>query len=92
MVLERVKRVFSPPTDEKWPQQWYLVCTHVLDLPKIKRGGIIGNFSAIILTFNLLPDPQHRKNGHDMNVQLAWEQNITGRGSVVTILDDGMWF
>ena len=45
----------------------------------------------LCLTFNLLPDPQHRKNGHDMNVQLAWEQNITGRGSVVTILDDGMW-
>lgn len=26
VVLKRVKRVYSPPTDEKWPQQWYLVC------------------------------------------------------------------
>ena len=26
-----------------------------------------------------------------MNVQLAWEQNITGQRSVVSILDDGMW-
>ena len=25
-----------------------------------------------------------------MNVELAWEQNIIGRGSVVSILDDGL--
>lgn len=26
----------------------------------------------------------------DMNVQGAWEEGITGKGSVVTILDDGL--
>lgn len=55
VLLKRVKR-YSPPSDAKWPQQWYL----------------------------------HRKNHHDMNVQLAWEQDIIGRGAVVSILDDGI--
>ena len=32
---------------------------------------------------------QHRKSHHDMNVELAWEQDIIGRGAVVSILDDG---
>lgn len=26
----------------------------------------------------------------DMNVQGAWEEGVTGKGSVVTILDDGL--
>ena len=33
---------------------------------------------------------QHRPNGHDMNVEKAWEQDIIGRGGVVSILDDGL--
>lgn len=33
---------------------------------------------------------QWRSNGHDMNVERAWEQNITGRGAVISILDDGI--
>ena len=32
----------------------------------------------------------NRGQGLDMNVQMAWNQNITGRGAVVTILDDGL--
>ncbi len=34
--------------------------------------------------------PQHRGSGHHMNVELAWEQDIIGRGAVVSILDDGI--
>ena len=33
---------------------------------------------------------KHRSSGHDMNVERVWEQNITGRGAVVSILDDGI--
>ena len=33
---------------------------------------------------------QHRKGGHHMNVELAWEQDVIGRGVVVSILDDGL--
>ncbi|XP_054160265.1 furin-like protease 1, isoforms 1/1-X/2 isoform X4 [Oppia nitens] len=32
----------------------------------------------------------NRGQGLDMNVQMAWNKNITGRGAVVTILDDGL--
>lgn len=32
----------------------------------------------------------NRGQGLDMNVQKAWEMNITGKGVVVTILDDGL--
>jgi len=32
----------------------------------------------------------NRGNGLDMNVQGAWQQGITGKGIVVTILDDGV--
>ena len=33
---------------------------------------------------------QHRGNSHHMNVELAWEQDVIGRGAVVSILDDGL--
>ena len=33
---------------------------------------------------------KHRSNGHDMNVEEVWEQDVTGRGAVVSILDDGI--
>ena len=34
--------------------------------------------------------PQHRSNHHDMNVERAWEQGVTGKGVVISILDDGI--
>lgn len=33
---------------------------------------------------------QNRGNGYDMNVIPAWREGITGKGVVVTILDDGL--
>lgn len=33
---------------------------------------------------------QNRGNGLDMNVIPAWLEGITGKGAVVTILDDGL--
>lgn len=33
---------------------------------------------------------QNRGQSLDMNVQLVWAKNITGKGAVVTILDDGL--
>ncbi|KAL5482092.1 hypothetical protein EMCRGX_G022375 [Ephydatia muelleri] len=32
----------------------------------------------------------HRPSGHDMNVESVWKQGVTGKGSVVSILDDGL--
>uniref|UniRef100_A0A8C4Q905 Furin, paired basic amino acid cleaving enzyme n=1 Tax=Eptatretus burgeri TaxID=7764 RepID=A0A8C4Q905_EPTBU len=32
----------------------------------------------------------HNKHGQDLNVEAAWRQGITGRGIVITILDDGI--
>ena len=33
---------------------------------------------------------KNRGKGLDMNVMPVWEENITGKGIVVTILDDGL--
>lgn len=33
---------------------------------------------------------QNRGSGLDMNVQSAWLEGATGKGVVVTILDDGL--
>lgn len=33
---------------------------------------------------------QHRGSGIDMNVIPAWQDGVTGKGIVVTILDDGL--
>ena len=33
---------------------------------------------------------QNRGAGLDMNVQEAWAEGVTGKGTVVTILDDGL--
>jgi len=49
--------------------------------------------------YDNIPDPLYRdqwflnhgaKDGSDMNVKKAWEQGYTGKGVVVTILDDGI--
>lgn len=42
----------------------------------------MGNFLVVLL--------QNRGNGLDMNVIPAWKEGITGKGVVVTILDDGL--
>lgn len=33
---------------------------------------------------------QHRGSGLDMNVIPAWKEGVTGKGIVITILDDGL--
>ena len=40
--------------------------------------------------FSLFVLIQNRGMGLDMNVQEAWAEGVTGRGIVVTILDDGL--
>lgn len=52
----------------------------------------------IAKTFNILdpifPEQWHLFNpvqeGHDLNVSGVWAQNITGKGSIVCIIDDGL--
>ena len=39
---------------------------------------------------NNLHIQQNRGGGYDMNVIPAWREGITGKGVVVTILDDGL--
>ena len=37
-----------------------------------------------------LSPPQYNSNHRDLNAKGAWEQGITGKGVVVSILDDGI--
>ncbi|XP_071952066.1 proprotein convertase subtilisin/kexin type 4-like [Antedon mediterranea] len=61
---------------------------------RTKRGGLPGIEPDSKLTF-IDPDWRatwylNRGNHRDMNVIPAWEQGYTGRGVVVSILDDGL--
>lgn len=49
--------------------------------------GIIFHRLIVVLKYYFL---QNRGNGYDMNVIPAWREGITGKGVVVTILDDGL--
>ena len=44
-------------------------------------------YADVVALFLLI---QNRGMGLDMNVQEAWAEGVTGRGIVVTILDDGL--
>lgn len=66
-----------PLNDPKWSQMWYLVSGVNLEL--IENANVECDFVR-----------QNRGNGLDMNVIPAWRDGITGKGVVVTILDDGL--
>lgn len=61
---------------------------------QLAKKRVKRSVSAQLITLN---DPYwhnmwylNRGGGLDMNVQAAWKEGITGRGIVVTILDDGL--
>ncbi|XP_015364233.1 PREDICTED: furin-like protease 1, isoform 1-CRR isoform X2 [Diuraphis noxia] len=91
--LEHHKKLTSEQ-NVKWAKQQTILnrskrdyLTYVRDSRSSKRFAIKGG----------LNDPKwpkmwylNRGKDMDMNVQGAWEEGITGKGSVVTILDDGL--
>uniref|UniRef100_T1KT62 furin n=1 Tax=Tetranychus urticae TaxID=32264 RepID=T1KT62_TETUR len=72
--------------------------THLPVKKRSKRDLIRTSlYSRSVETLDKFNDPHwlqmwylNRGNGLDMNVQKVWDQNITGKGVVVTILDDGL--
>lgn len=44
---------------------------------------------SLSLSLNL-PQDAGAKNGFDLNVMAAWRMGYTGKGIVITILDDGL--
>ena len=50
-----------------------------------------GQLVASVWCFMMLFCLQNRNN-HNMNVRPVWDQGITGKGVVVSILDDGKLF
>ncbi|CAH1714052.1 furin-like protease 1 isoform X3 [Aphis gossypii] len=91
--IEHHKKLTSEQ-NVKWAKQQKILSrskrdylTYVRDSRDSKRFAIKGG----------LNDPKwpkmwylNRGRDMDMNVQGAWEEGITGKGSVVTILDDGL--
>ncbi|XP_053210357.1 furin-like protease 1 isoform X2 [Panonychus citri] len=70
---------------------------HLPVLSRTKRDLIKTTNIRSTETINKFNDPNwlqmwylNRDNGLDMNVIKVWDQNITGRGVVVSILDDGL--
>lgn len=54
-------------------------------------GNCFNNFFLpFVKTISFFYNFQNRGNGLDMNVIPAWKEGITGKGVVVTILDDGL--
>ena len=51
---------------------------------------VFGKLTSLHVIYYDVECEQSRPGGHHLNVERAWEQNITGRGAVVSILDDGI--
>lgn len=51
------------------------------------EGQLVASVWCFIMLFCL-----QNRNNHDMNVRPVWDQGITGKGVVVSILDDGKLF
>ena len=51
------------------------------------EGQLVASVWGFIMLFCL-----QNRNNHDMNVRPVWDQGITGKGVVVSILDDGKLF
>lgn len=90
VVKKRVKRDYLDMTEESSrPER-----SRASDRGRPSRRA--GFSSARSVTYNL-NDPRwaqmwylNRGMGLDMNVQEAWAEGVTGKGTVVTILDDGL--
>lgn len=73
--IRSIQPVISNLNDPGWIHMWYLVSA---------CSHFVLQFFITCLVL------QNRGNGRDLNVQEAWAEGITGKGSVVTILDDGL--
>ncbi|XP_050428301.1 furin-like protease 1, isoforms 1/1-X/2 isoform X1 [Adelges cooleyi] len=90
---EHHKRLTSEQ-NVKWAEQQKILTRSKRDLLGFTKNSRSSKKFSIKTGFN---DPKwptmwylNRGGGADMNVQGAWEEGITGKGIVVTILDDGL--
>uniref|UniRef100_A0A2S2QKG2 furin n=1 Tax=Sipha flava TaxID=143950 RepID=A0A2S2QKG2_9HEMI len=91
--LEHHKKLISEE-NVKWAQQQKILNRSKRDYITYARNS---RSSKRFVNKGGLNDPKwpkmwylNRGRDMDMNVQGAWEEGITGKGSVVTILDDGL--
>ena len=79
----RAKRGYSPPTDPRWNDQWSLV-SYACMLNQDEIYPCRDHLCVQLNTGQVGGVP-----GHDLNVEPAWIQGITGKGVVVAVVDDG---
>lgn len=65
--------------DELYCFEWYLVRVYYENLIKENRTSIQENVGQLNITPN-----------HDINVVAAWSAGYTGKGVVISIVDDGL--
>lgn len=77
----RVKRSVAVPTDPWFPKQWYMV----------SGPGRVAGPGRARAPLTAAPSPaQNNKVQPDLNVLQVWSQGLSGRGIVVSVLDDGI--
>lgn len=70
---------------EPLPQLWEL---EVLSRPLVIAG--VCRVIRFFLSYLLSSCPQYNDNHRDLNAKAAWQLGYTGKGVVVSILDDGI--
>lgn len=80
-VQKRVKRSYFPPTDPQWGKQWSLVT--------VEQSAYINTVYINIHVYYVQLNSGQVGGSHDLNVEPAWIQGLTGKGVTVAVVDDG---
>ena len=62
----------------------------IMSVVSISESDVLHRVVSNANNFSSSMSLQNRGRGLDMNVMAAWERGITGKGVVVSILDDGI--
>ena len=81
------KKLFTVPSDPEFGNQWSLVRTYYTIVQYFWNNYHCYSCCSIMLQLNI--GQINSSAGRDLNVVPAWIQGLTGKGVVVSVVDDG---
>ncbi|KAL0611196.1 Proprotein convertase subtilisin/kexin type 4 [Plecturocebus cupreus] len=86
----RVKRSVVVPTDPWFSKQWYMVSGRPGQVGGDRAAGAPSTPTPGPHGVATPPPPQNSEAQPDLSILQAWGQGLSGRGVVVSVLDDGI--